>query len=145
MNLNIKKIFSILFKKSSLFNLLIFSLLNILSTSAFFAPIAYNVIIGTIFYVITISLLIGYITETTHLFILNNFEEIELPKWNLNILKYLKHSFSLVLIFIIFELIFYFISLIPFKFLSDILQLLYIFILTFIVPCSVIIYAKNLK
>jgi len=143
--LGMKKTFSILFKKSSLLNLLIFSVISILSTSTFFMRSSGNHILQIILCCLAFSLLLGYAIKTAHLYILNNCEEIELPTWNINILNYIKYSFSFIFILIIFQLIYSPIYLIHIEWLSIILQLLCLFIFSFVGPCSAIIYAKDLK
>jgi len=145
MLVDVMKPLKVIFKKESLLNLFIFSIVNILNTSAFFLPYSKNHIPATIFYCITFFLLVGYVIETTYLYISNNCEEIKLPTWNINIIKYFKYSFSFLFILLIFELIFSPIYLIHLKWLSIILQLLCVFTFSIIGPCSAVIYAKNLK
>ncbi|HSA05748.1 MAG TPA: hypothetical protein P5556_01055 [Candidatus Gastranaerophilales bacterium] len=141
MILNIKKPFFILFNKDSLFNLLIFSIISILNTYSFFLPTFMNVVIMGILFFTTIALLFGYIVETVHISIKNCEEKINLPSWKLNILTYLKHSFSLIVILIIYQLIItlitYVIS-VPFENLDKI-------IFSLIFPLIIIMYAKNFK
>lgn len=141
MQLNIKKTFSILL------SLLIFLIINLINTYALFVGFhsSINIILRTIFYFITIFVLVGYMIEVTHSFISSNCQEIKLSTLNLDILKYLKHTTYLMFVLTIFNLILAVVSVFPIKFLSDILQLLIVFIISFIIPCGVIIYAKNLK
>lgn len=139
MKLDIKKVLLYLL------NLFIFSIINILYTSTFFMWNSGHEVLQIIFGCITISLLVGYIVETAHLHISNNCEKLELPAWNINILKYIKYSLPLMLVLTMFNLILYAVSIIPIQLLSGILQLLAAFLLSFIVPCCIIIYAKNLK
>lgn len=134
--------------KNFLFNLLnffIFSIINILYTSTFFMWNSGLEILQITLGCITIFFLVGYMIETTHLHISNNCEKLELPAWSINIVKYIKYSLSLMLVLTMFNLILYIVSIIPIQLLSGILQLLAIFLLSFIVPCCIIIYAKNLK
>lgn len=129
----------------TLWNFFIFSIINVLYTSTFFMWNSGHEVLQIIFGCITISLLVGYIVETAHLHISNNCEKLELPAWNINIIKYIKYSLSLVLVLTMFNLTLYVVSVIPIQLLSGILQLLAVFLLSFIVPCCIIIYAKNLK
>lgn len=142
---DIIKPLKIMFKKESLLNLFILCIINFLSIIAFFSPLFNNHILDPIPYFILVCILMGYIIETSHLYILNNCEEINLPAWNINILKYLKHALYLILILTIFNLILSLLSFLPVKILSDTLQLLAVLILSFVIPCCIIIYAKNLK
>jgi len=144
MNLDIQKTISII--KSALLTLFTFSIIYILNAYAFFLGIKStgNDIPQMISYIITISLLIGYIIETTHLFISNNCEKIEPSIRGFNILKYFKYTLYFILIFTIFNLILHFASLMPIEILSNVSQLIILFILSFVIPCGIIIYAKNL-
>ncbi len=141
MKLDIKKAFFLLFNKESLLSLLIFSLISIANTYSFYLPNLDNGFGMIILYLITTFLLLGYIIETVHIAILNNDEKIKLPDWNINILRYFKHSFLIIIVIIIYQLILVLISFaLPLTF-----ETLNAITISIVFPLVIVVYSKNYK